>query len=481
MPDRSVPDHTSQGPALGHTAELADMLAGWLPKQRWFPGGGTALAELTVVSDVPLASGEPELRHLVVQTMVAGQAARFQVLVGARHTPPRALGGALIGERAGTSWYDALHDPDLAAMLLEGIGAERRAGPLRFIREPATDAVAAPVADDGWPDPAVSPGRVLTAEQSNTSLVFGDRAILKVLRRLFPGANPDLEVADALARLGSRRVATPFGWIETDLEGEHVLLGVLSHYLAGATDGWSLALSSLAQARPFTDQARLLGQATAELHADMAAAFGQRELNRDELAALAAAMQAKLTDAIAVVPQLASHGAKVSAVYEDVGRLPGPVLVQRIHGDYHLGQVLRSEQGWVALDFEGEPAMPLAQRRAMAPPLRDVAGMLRSFDYAARHQLTGQPEASPPDAWVAQCQAAFLAGYATGGDAGPSGGAGPSVGTGLSADTGPAAGGAGQSTLLRALTFEKAVYEVVYEYRHRPSWLPIPLDYLAGA
>jgi maltokinase len=454
------------------------MLAGWLPKQRWFPGGGTTLSELTVVSDVPLASGDPSLRHLVVQTMVAGEPARFQVLVGARTAPAPGLGGALIGAAAGKSWYDALHDPELAAVLLQGIGAERRAGPLRFIREPDASPAGAP---GDWPDPAAAPGRVLTAEQSNTSLVFGDRAILKVLRRLFPGANPDLEVADALARLGSRRVAAPFGWIETDLNGEPVLLGVLSQYLAGASDGWSLALSSLARSRPFTDEARLLGQATAELHADLAAAFGKRELTRAELSALAAAMQAKLTDAISVVPPLASHADKISAVYDEVGHLPGPVSVQRIHGDYHLGQVLRGEQGWVALDFEGEPAMPLAQRRAMAPPLRDVAGMLRSFDYAARHQLIGQPGAGDAEAgaaaaaWVARCQAAFRAGYATGGGPGPSADSGPS------AHTGPAAGTDGQSTLLRGLTLEKAVYEVVYEYRHRPSWLSIPLDFLAAA
>jgi maltokinase len=337
---------------------------------------------------------------------------------------------------------------------------------------------------------------VLGAEQSNTSLVFGDQAILKVLRRLFPGANPDLEIADALTRRGSARVAAPYGWIETDLDGEPVLLGVLSQFLAGASDGWTLALDTLRRiyarhgtyghehlteplpARnagnghtgagatvelPFANEARLLGQATAELHGDMASAFGSREMSAAELTDFAAGLHGKLSDAVATVPVLRDYETRIRAAYDALASLAGPVTVQRIHGDYHLGQVLRGSQGWVALDFEGEPAVPLAVRRAPAPALRDVAGMLRSFDYAARHQLIGrsadQPVTALADTWVRQCQAAFCAGYAACGGTDP----------------------AGHTTLLRALTLEKAVYEVIYEYRHRPSWLPIPLGYVAAA
>ncbi len=139
------------------------------------------------------------------------------------------------------------------------------------------------------------------------------------------------------------------------------------------------------------------------------------------------------------------------------------VAVQRIHGDYHLGQVLMTDGGWVILDFEGEPSVPLARRRAFSPALRDVAGMLRSFDYAARHQVMQRPadQLLPAIAsdWVSHCQQAFMAGYVAGG------------GGELSGD----------DTLLRALTFAKAVYEAVYESRHRPDWLPIPLAALAEA
>ena len=402
--------------------------------------------------------------------------ARFQVLLGCRsQLPATVTGAAVIGQLPGMTCYDALHDPDLAMVLLRGIAHERTAGPLRFVREPA-----APLHD--WLS-----SRLLTAEQSNTSLVFGEAAILKVLRRLFPGANPDLEVADALARLGSDRVAAPFGWIETQIGAEPVLLGVLSEFLAHASDGWKLATQTLgrlyarqgaygqeyltapvpasadAGGLPFAAEARELGTATAQMHVDMATAFGHRAMAAEELAALAATLTAKLDQATSVVPELAAHADRIRAAYGEVARIRQPVMMQRIHGDYHLGQVMLSRHGWVALDFEGEPAAPLAERRALAPPLRDVAGMLRSFDYAARHQLVGHPErrslAATATAWVTRCEQEFCAGYAAGGGADPN----------------------DQAALLRALTLEKAVYEVIYEYRHRPDWLSIPLDYVAAA
>ncbi len=467
-------------------AGLKKLLAGWLPQQRWFPGRGQALSDLAIVSDVLLLGGDPAMRHLIVDaTLGDGTIAWFQVPVGYRASLPPELTGSLIGYQDGAACYDALHDPELAKVLLAGMGERRQAGPLRFAREPGAPGLA----------DRVPAGRVLGAEQSNTSLVFGDEAILKVLRRLFPGSNPDLEVADALARLGSTRVAAPYGWMETDLDGEPVLLGVLSRFLAGARDGWTLALehlrrlherqgaygreyltepvgagpvraegdASVGPALPFTDEARQLGEATAELHADMARAFGHREMTVAELAVLAADMNGKLTQAMAAVPDLVRYEARIRSAFDAVARLSGPVTVQRIHGDYHLGQVLLGPQGWVALDFEGEPAVPLEVRRAPAPALRDVAGMLRSFDYAARQQLVGHPDAEPlasvAGAWARQCQSAFCAGYAAGGGTDPD----------------------GHATLLQALTLEKAVYEVVYESRHRPAWLSIPLDFVAAA
>ena len=162
------------------------------------------------------------------------------------------------------------------------------------------------------------------------------------------------------------------------------------------------------------------------------------------------------------MPELHPYAGKLRGYYADLAATGGRMPVQRVHGDYHLGQVLRTATGWVVLDFEGEPAVPLEERRAPAVALRDVAGMLRSFDYAARHQLLDRPDAGKlrdlADEWVERSQAAFCKGYAE------AGGMDPQV----------------HGALLRALMLDKAVYEVVYEARHRPSWLSMPLDSIAA-
>ena len=378
---------------------------------------------------------------------------------------------------AGKVAYDALHDADLTKPLLAAIAANAEIGSLRM---------------QAIPEASFNTGLdslVLGGEQSNTSLVFGDESILKVFRRLSPGPNPDLEVTTALARFGSTRVPEPLGWMETRLEGTPTSLAILSRYLRLATEGWTLAATSVRdlyatvsdRARgdqdtsdrgggrvlaadaggDFAGEARRLGTATAEVHADLAAAFGTDQLGGSAVGELTEQMFRKLDLAVAAVPELAKHVDMITDAYSELAKLSGPFPVQRVHGDYHLGQVLRTENGWVVLDFEGEPATPLAQRRARSSPLRDVAGMLRSFDYAARHQLIGHPEqAALNDVardWVRRNAGAFCAGYAEGGGLDP----------------------AANHVLLRALQLDKAVYEVLYEARHRPSWLPIPLDSMA--
>jgi len=198
------------------------------------------------------------------------------------------------------------------------------------------------------------------------------------------------------------------------------------------------------------------------VHADMAVVFGIAEIP-DGYAELAGQMTLRLEAALEDVPELASYASSLRDSYSSLGALPGPLPVQRVHGDYHLGQVLRTAAGWVLLDFEGEPSVSLQQRRARGPALRDVAGMLRSFDYAARHQLLDHPDAArlsdAADDWERRCQGAFCDGYAA------AAGADPRV----------------SGIMLRALMLDKAVYETVYEARHRPSWLPIPLGSIAKA
>jgi maltokinase len=450
-----------------------DALATWLVEQRWFAGKGHGLRDLAIVADAQVVAGDPELRHLVVAVSHGTAVDYYQALVGLRRRLPLRLEHAVIGPADdGRIAYDALHDAELTKSLLDGFAAEATVNGIQLRKIP------------GARFGTGLDSLVLALEQTNTSLVYGEESILKVFRRLAPGPNPDLEVTAALAQLGSAHIAEPLGWAEMRLEGVPTILAILSRYLRLASDGWSLAATSVrdlyalttegalegAMTRPvtaagaggdFAGESHRLGIATAQVHADLAEAFGTDELAADAVGKLTEQMYRKLDLATAAVPELAKYADMISAAFSKLASVTGPIQVQRVHGDYHLGQVMRTETGWVVLDFEGEPATPLAQRRARSSPLRDVAGMLRSFDYAARHQLIGHPDAAALTAvagdWVHRNTAAFCAGYAEAG--------------GLNPDD--------NDVLLRALQLDKAVYEVLYEARHRPSWLPIPLESLA--
>src|SRR3984885_8425086 len=445
---------------------IEDALAPWLGNQRWFPGKGQGLRDLAIVSDIKLAAGDPELRHLIIAVSHGAAVDYYQILVGLRRKLPERLEYARIGPigdalAGGKIAYDALHDADLTKPILAGIAADASVGTLRMHKIEGADF------ETGLDS------LVLTGDPPNPSPVFGEESILKVFRRLSPGPNPDLEVTTALHRLGSSQVAEPLGWIETRLEGVPTHLAIVSRYLRLASDGCLRAATSVRDlyASPamraadvggdFAGESRRLGIATAQIHADLAVAFGTDELGTAAVSELTERMFRKLDLASAAVPELVKHADMIGDTYAEFAKLKGPFPVQRVHGDYHLGQVLRTESGWVVLDFEGEPATPLAQRRARSSALRDVAGMLRSFDYAARHQLIGHPDQAALNTvardWVRSNAAAFCAGYAE------AGGLDPAV----------------NRVLLRALQLDKAVYEVLYEARHRPSWLSIPLDSLA--
>ena len=438
-----------------------DTLATWLVKQRWFAGKGRTVHDLAVVSDIEIIPGDPGLRHLLVTVSHGATSDCYQLFVGMRARLPARLRHARIGTHAGLQYYDGLHDSDLTRTLLDAIVANRTVGTLQFCRMPGAEIEAG------------LDSLVLTGEQSNTSLVFGETAIFKVFRRVTAGPNPDLEVALALAELGSSHIADPYGWVETKIDGATAVLAILSQYLRAASDGWALAATSVrdlyategARASEvggdFAGEAERLGAATAQVHRDLAAAFGSSELEPEAIRELAEQMFRRLDLAAAEVPELARYTDKVGDAYSSLAKLTDPVPAQRVHGDYHLGQVMRTQTGWVVLDFEGEPATPLALRRARSSPLRDVAGMLRSFDYAARHQLIPHPEAAILAAkaadWVRRNSEAFCAGYAAAGGLDP----------------------AENSVLLRAMLLDKAVYEVIYEARNRPTWLSIPLESIA--
>lgn len=436
---------------------LAEALVPWLAGRRWFAGKGRPVRAVAVESATRLREGDPALDHLVVAVDHGVERVRYQLLVGWRSVLPRRLEHAqLTAAGAEPAGYDATFDPELMAVLLEAIAAGRTVGELTF-------------ANSGAPIEPAGDSRVMGAEQSNSSVVFAESTILKLYRKLSPGVNPDLEITRALAQVGSGPIVPPLGWMEGTLDGERTTFGMLQPFLRTATDGWALAVTSVRDlyaegdlhadevGGDFASEAERLGAATATVHRDLAAALGTRTATRRQLAAVSARMVARLEEAVEVVPDVRPHAGALRAAFESLPGVDEAVPLQRIHGDLHLGQVLRTEAGWVLIDFEGEPARPLPERRARASALRDVAGMLRSFDYAAQHLLADQPNQTMLEyraaEWASRNREAFCDGYAEAAGADPR----------------------ERSVLLRAFELDKAVYEVVYEARNRPSWLPIPL------
>jgi maltokinase len=431
-------------------------LARWLPAQRWFAGKGRGIDGLSVQTVNPLWNGDPAFAQLVVAVDQGGEQTRYSLLLGATGELPERLGHALVGRVGADTFYDAPHDPRLAGALLSWLAAGEGRGGVRFERIGAELEVELP-------------SMVIGAEQSNTSVVFGERYILKLFRRLSPGLNPDLEISRALAGAGCASIVPPLGYVETELDGVATTIGLLQPFLRSATDGWALATTSVRDlyaegdlhadevGGDFAAEAVRLGQTTAEVHRVLARVLPARLAPDSEFAASIEQMHRRLDAAVEVAGELAGYQEGLRRAYDEAGQDPGEVPVQRIHGDFHLGQVMRTQDGWVLFDFEGEPARPLAQRAALMSPLRDVAGMLRSFDYAARYLLADQP-AAPQLAyrageWAERNREAFCDGYALGGGGDPR----------------------SRAALLRAFELDKAVYEVVYETRNRPTWLPIPL------
>ncbi len=289
-------------------------------------------------------------------------------------------------------------------------------------------------------------------------MVFGDRVIVKLFRRLATGTNPDLEVHRALRPYGLPHVAALLGSVATTLDGEPVTLALAQRFVPGAVDGWELATAAArapaGQDLLPEDDLRALGIAVAEVHHALGRAFGT--------SALTGPLLADARDTMLTRPVLEPYADEVRGAFAGLTGVPPGEHVQRVHGDLHLGQVLRTADGWKVIDFEGEPSAPIARRVVADSPLRDVAGMLRSFDYAAAQvelSCGSYGEVVAARRWAERAKAAFLAGY------------GAATGTDLS----------GRAELLRAWELDKAVYEVVYETRHRPGWARIPLRAVAGA
>ncbi|QLD12098.1 phosphotransferase [Microbacterium oleivorans] len=403
---------------------LTDELGAWVVRQRWY--AGKSHEPRFRILDAQPAPGA--VRYLLMDD--AGSLPTLYNVPLARVSTP-ADGDDIVTRDDEGVLVDATRRPEFTIGLLAEMGVEVG---------------------------RVTGSRVLTGEQSNTSIVYdvdGEPSIiLKLFRTLHHGENPDVTVQRVLSDAGSPYVPRFFGSLDAgwpdigrDTGDARGTLGFAQEFLRGVRDGWAVALEAAAAGRDFTEAARDLGVAVAGVHGALGAALETRDAAPDQVSATGNAWQRRLRIAASEVPAVAERLTAIEAVYRAALDRPWPRL-QRIHGDLHLGQVLAVPHGgWRIVDFEGEPLRPMAERAIPDLAPRDVAGMLRSFDYAGA-------VGSGPDqrAWADACRAAFVESY---------------VSAPGSVELDP--------VLLRALVLDKAVYESIYEARNRPDWLPVPL------
>jgi len=416
---------------------LAQLVGGWMARQRWYAGKG-GVPRLRIVGDLPFDSPDPDarIRILLLADEADARRAVYQVPVVERRGVPEGSESHLIGANGDRAVIDGPHDPAFAVALLGAI----RGG-------------AHPTASE-----QVTGSSVISGEQSNTSIVVSTRSagevMVKVFRVVQHGQNPDAELQGALSSAGAAYVPRYVGALDAEWRDAGDAIGagqlaVAQEFLRGAEDGWLTARRAVDAGADFSRAAFELGRATAALHATLADQLPTEAPEPATLAAMTAIWAARLEAAIHDVPSLSSHRDAIQNAYAEAAVAGWPRL-QRIHGDLHLGQILHAQAGgverWVFIDFEGEPLRTIEERTRPEPPLRDLAGMLRSFDYAAVSST--HPEA---DAWARRAGDAYLAGYEDGG------------------------GAIGDHSLLTAFELDKAVYEASYEARNRPSWLTIPL------
>ena len=415
--------------------DLLSVVREWLPGRRWFPAKGED-AELTTAGALTLVDprGEAEVRILLVRAVSATVDAVLQVPLTLH--PDRSR-----GTETGPGWIGTIGEPPIQVRDGAGDPAFLRAW-LAAATGPAAAGAALGV------DPARA--HTISGEQSNTSVILpGEHssAILKIFRALTPGENPDVEVPARLAADGWWHVPRPLGWLEgtwsTDDHESVGHLAVLSEFITDAEDGFELACDLARRGESFAELARDLGTVIAGMHRALAASLPVAATATDGAAELADALAERFRWACAALPQL---GTWTQAVADQITVLRTRTAVparQRVHGDLHLGQALRARGEWFIIDFEGEPLSSVAERTRPDLALRDVAGVLRSFDYAAA--VSGVS----PD-WTTAARTGLLAGYAA------------------------ASGAVADLDLLRALELDKALYEAVYEARNRPQWSRIP-------
>jgi predicted trehalose synthase len=411
---------------------ILDVLSAWIPHQRWFSGKAHQ-PRLRILEAAPGVC--PGAVTYFVMDDAGARPTLYQVPVVAVDTVPAGADDAVVGEADGRVLLDAPRHHDFAVALLGAMGV---------------------------PTDAITGSDVMRGEQSNTSIVYsegGARTIIaKLFRTLHHGENPDVTLQSALSAAGSPFVPRFLGelpgtWPDVGRQ-EGAARGTLAfaqEFLPGVRDGWTIALEAAHENRPFGDAAHDLGFAVAGVHRILAEVMPTRIPTPDDVDAMTGAWARRLELAADEVPAIAERRAEIEAIYRIAREEEWPPL-QRIHGDLHLGQVLAVPNGgWRIVDFEGEPLRPMSERSTPDVAVRDVAGMLRSFDYAAG--ATGEDRAG----WATACREVFLDGYRE---------SGGEVDRHL--------------VLLGAFALDKAVYEAVYESRNRPDWLGIPLQGVDG-
>jgi maltokinase len=433
-------------------------LLDFVESRRWFGHKNEEVTHAHVLDAATLRAEPPLLAAAIAEIRFQpGTHELYQLLLGFREE----WSGEVIGETDGLRAYDALADDELARALAQlmrdGATVEAGEGTLEF-RATAGARIGKELGEV----------RQLSVEQSNTSVVFGERLILKVYRRLEAGLNPELELLRFLTERGFPNIAALAGWYEYSGRPLNATLGVMQAFVPGARDGWELALEAIrSDSESFLARLRRLGEVTGAMHTALASdasdpAFSPEEPSAEALPLLVATVDEEIEQLFLDLPQaevlepVAGRGEEVRERLRQISHVGAVGHTIRHHGDYHLGQVLWDGSDWIVLDFEGEPARSLAERRRKRSPLRDVAGMLRSFAYAASASALSGSE--PPPGWEERARQEFLDGYLE------------TVDRAL-----VPGGGDARDRLLVLFELEKAVYELRYELNHRPDWLGIPV------
>jgi trehalose synthase-fused probable maltokinase len=423
--------------------ELADRLV----EQRWFGSKGRELTGVEILDQPTLDAGSPPLSVALLAVHFAAGADEIYQL-------------PLVTGEDGED-RDLLADREASNRLLRLLEGGGEAASGRGVVDFAWGEGKAPV-------PAGAQGRPIAAEQSNSSVVYGENAILKIYRRLEPGTNPELEMLRFLDARGFRQIPALLGWLGYRGPDLEATLGLVQEFVADGRDGWEWALDRLGDdAASLLGPLRDLGRVVGAMHTALAGdpddpAFAPEERDAESAAALVAALDEQIDHLFLALPddpRLAPIAGRQEELRDQLRAFAasGGGMAIRVHGDLHLGQTLIVDRGWTILDFEGEPARTLAERKAKHSPLRDVAGLLRSIAYAPLAARL-QRDAAPPADWEERARVEVLDGYLE------------SVAPSLLPPTRHEV-----DQLLAIYELEKAVYELNYELNHRPDWVEIPV------